>query len=217
MSARLSEMHGTIASTPATQRDGDALNYVVFDLETTGLRPATDHVIEIGWCVVRDGTPGPLRSLLAQIPVPLPGAVQALTGISDELLAREALALAVVLGQFFADCGDLPLVGHNVVRFDAFFLESACRRAGLVAPSRGRYRDTAALYKAQRLALKPRPGQDHWTFACETLDRPAPGLRYALDRCCMALGISLDNVTRHRAAGDVQITLQLYQRLCAAG
>ncbi len=211
---RVTEAPATGLQLPLAQPPANTLNYVVFDLETTGLRPETDHVIEIGWCVVRDGVVAPVRSVLVQSPVPVPGEVQALTGISTELLAREAIALPAALARFFADCGDLPLVGHNVVRFDAFFLESACRRAGLVAPSRGRYRDTAALYKAQRLALQRRPGQDHWAFACETLDRPAPGLRYALARCCTAFGIPLDGVSRHRAAGDVQLTLQLYQRLC---
>ncbi|HEY7295917.1 MAG TPA: 3'-5' exonuclease [Dehalococcoidia bacterium] len=192
-------------------------DYVVFDLETTGLRPASDHVIEIGWCVVRAGAVAPVRSVLVRSPVPLPAAVQALTGITPELLAREAIPLAPALEQFFADCADLPLVGHNVVRFDAHFLEAACRRAGRPAPERGRYRDTAALYKAQRLAISPRSGQDHWAFAREALDKPAPGLRYALERCCSELGIPLEGISRHRAAGDVHLTQQLYARLCTLG
>lgn len=189
--------------------------YVVFDLETTGLRPASDHVIEIGWCVVRGGMAAPVQSVLVQSPIAVPAEVQKLTGITPELLAREAIPLRPALERFFADCGELPLVGHNVVRFDAFFLESACGRAGLTPPSRGRYRDTAALYKAQRLSLRRRPDQDHWAFACEALDRPAPGLRYALARCCTELGISLAGIAQHRAAGDVTLTQQLFARLCS--
>ncbi len=194
----------------------DMQSYAVFDLETTGLRPAVDHVIEIGWCVVRAGWVAPVQSLLVQSPVPVPPEVQKLTGITPQLLEREAIPLRQALDRFFADCGELPLVGHNVVRFDAYFLEAACRLAGLAAPARGRYRDTAALYKAQKLALRRRPDQDHWAFACEALDRPAPGLRYALARCCSELGIALDGVERHRAAGDVTLTQQLYARLCSA-
>ncbi len=194
----------------------DAHTYAVFDLETTGLRPAIDHVIEIGWCVVRAGWAAPVQSVLVQSPVAVPPEVQKLTGITPELLERAAIPLREALVRFFADCGELPLVGHNVVRFDAFFLESACRLAGLAAPARGRYRDTAALYKAQKLALRRHPDQDHWAFACAALDRPAPGLRYALAHCCTALGISLDGIERHRAAGDVALTQQLYARLCSA-
>lgn len=194
----------------------DARAYAVFDLETTGLRPGSDHVIEIGWCVVREGVASPVRSVLVQSPVSVPPEVQRLTGITPELLAQEAIPLRPALERFFADCGELPLVGHNVVRFDAFFLESACLRAGLAPPARGRYRDTAALYKAQKLLLRRRPDQDHWAFACEALDRPAPGLRYALARCCAELGIPLAGVSRHRAAGDVTLTQQLYARLCPA-
>lgn len=191
----------------------EAHTYAVFDLETTGLRAEMDHVIEIGWCVVRDGRAAPVRSLLVQCAVAVPPVVQELTGINAEMLAAEGVPLAEALATFFADTADLPLVGHNVVRFDAHFLESACRRAGLAAPGRSRYRDTAALYKARRLGLSPRPGQDSWSFADEALRRPAPGLRYALAYCCGERGISLDGVTRHRAAGDVLLTQQLYASL----
>jgi len=194
----------------------DTHTYVVFDLETTGLRPASDHVIEIGWCVVRGGIAAPVQAVLVQAPIAIPAEVQKLTGITPELLQREAMPLRPALERFLTDCGDLPLVGHNVVRFDAFFLEAACLRAGLPAPARNRYRDTAALFKAHRLALRRRPEQDHWAFACEALDRPAPGLRYALARCCTEFGISLAGIERHRAAGDVILTQQLYSRLCGA-
>ena len=51
------------------------------------------------------------------------------------------------------------------------FLEAACRQTGRPAPARTRYRDTAALYKAHRLGLSPRDGQDHWSFASDALDR----------------------------------------------
>ena len=194
----------------------DMQSYAVFDLETTGLRPASDHVIEIGWCVVQSGVVMPARSLLVQSPVPVPPEVQQLTGITPDLLAREAIPLRTALDRFLADCGGLALVGHNVVRFDAFFLEAACLRAGLPAPARGRYRDTAALYKAQRLSLRRRPDEDHWAFACRALDRPAPGLRYSLSRCCAELGITMAGITTHRAAGDVTLTQQLYAKLAVS-
>src|SRR5271169_4387240 len=37
--------------------DGFPNNYMVFDLETTGLNPARDLAVQIGYCLVKDGKP----------------------------------------------------------------------------------------------------------------------------------------------------------------
>lgn len=191
-------------------------DYAVFDLETTGLDAASCRIIEIGWCVVRGDVPASCRSLLVHCPGGVPSEVRALTGISSELLERDGVPIEQALRCFLDETSGLPLVGHNVLRFDLRFLEAACSRAALPAPHRSRYRDTAALYRAWRLGLSPRPGQDHWSFAMDALDRRGPRFRYALPSCCEAFGISLDGATRHRAAGDVALTQRLYARLCAA-
>jgi DNA polymerase III epsilon subunit-like protein len=202
---------------PLPEAPADALDYAVFDLETTGLDATCCQIIEIGWCVVRSGRPAACRSLLVRCATGVPPEVQALTGISTELLERDGIPLGEALRAFLAETSDLPLVGHNVLRFDLRFLEAACGRATLPPPHRSRYRDTAALYRAWRLNLRPRPGQDHWSFAMEALDRRGPLFKYALGACCEAFGIALDGAPRHRAAGDVALTQRLYARLCAAG
>ena len=189
----------------------DAVSYAVFDLETTGLDANTSQIIEIGWCVVRNQLAGKPRALLVTCEGGVPPEIRRLTGISNEMLAADGQELGVALTSFLDETDGLPLVGHNVLRFDMLFVEPACRKAGKAPPARNRYRDTAALYRASRLGMSPRPRQDHWSFAAE--DRPAPGLRFALHVCCAELGISLDNVVRHRAEGDVQITQQLYAQL----
>ena len=194
----------------------DATDYAVFDLETTGLHPASCQIIEIGWCVVRGKEPGPVRSLLVLCDGGVPHEIETLTGISSAVLEHEGIPLAEALGIFLAETRGLPLVGHNVLRFDMPFLEAACRKAGLNPPGRPRYRDTAALYKARCLGMTARPNQDHWSFAFQALDQRAPGVRYALHICCQELGISLDGVERHRAAGDVVITQQVYARLVSS-
>jgi DNA polymerase III epsilon subunit-like protein len=197
---------------PASERD----TYAVFDLETTGLDPRSCLIIEIGWCVVRDGAAQPVRALLVRREH-VPADVQALTGITPKMLRRDGVPLEAALRAFLDDTADLPLVGHNVLRFDAPFLEAACRSAGLPPPQSSRYRDTAALYKASRLGLHPRPGQDHRSFALAALDVRAPGLRYNLGACCRELGVAVDGTTAHRAAGDVAVTQRLYARLLGAG
>jgi DNA polymerase III epsilon subunit-like protein len=153
-----------------------------------------------------------LRSLLVRCEA-VPPDVQALTGIDAGMLERDGVAEEQALGVFLAETRDLPLVGHNVLRFDMGFLEAGCEKTGLTAPHRSRYRDTAALYRAHFLQMRPRPGQDHWSFAFEALDRKAPGLRYSLEVCCRELAISGDGMRAHRAAGDVLVTQRLYARL----
>jgi DNA polymerase III epsilon subunit-like protein len=132
------------------------------------------------------------------------------------MVEREGVPLVEALRSFLDATVGLPLVGHNVLRFDLRFVEAACHEAGLPAPSRSRYRDTAALYKAHRLGMLPRAGQDHWSFAMTAFERRAPRLRFGLTECCRELGIGHDGAVRHRAAGDVALTQRLYAVLVGA-
>src|SRR5712692_6374987 len=88
-------------------------NYAVFDLETTGLQPATCQIIEIGWCVVRDGRPAQPRAVLVRCESGVPFVVQNLTGITPAMLAAHGVDLADALDLFLADTAGMPLVGHN--------------------------------------------------------------------------------------------------------
>ena len=94
--------------------------YVALDLETTGLDPGRDEIIEIG--AVRFNAKGELDSLssLVNPGCPIPFQITQLTGISDSdvLVAPPFSALREKLIGFV---GDAVIVGHNV-RFDLEFL-----------------------------------------------------------------------------------------------
>src|SRR5262245_42073356 len=98
---------------------------VAIDLETTGLHPEQDAIIEIG-AVKFAGVKviETFESLIAP-GVPLPFRIQRLTGILPADL-RRVPALQSVLPRLRTFLGDCPLVGHNVA-FDVAFL----RRVGL--------------------------------------------------------------------------------------
>ena len=69
--------------------------YVVVDLETTGLDPERDQIIEIGALEVVQGKRGRTFSTLIQPRTPLSGHyvspfITQLTGITDEMLAAPA-------------------------------------------------------------------------------------------------------------------------------
>ncbi len=105
---------------PATDGGGE---YVAVDLETTGLDPAADRIIEIG--AVRFGADGPRERFRTFVSPgrPLPPAIRMLTKIEDaDLVGAPPPSLAV--HEFAAFARGLPLVAHNAP-FDLGFLAEA--------------------------------------------------------------------------------------------
>ena len=104
--------------------------YVVFDLETTGLDSANDRIIEIGAVRIKDGIIQPERfSTFVDPKQPLSSKIISLTGITDEMLVG-APSQEEAVRDFFEFAGDRPLVAHNA-NFDVGFLRQAARRMGL--------------------------------------------------------------------------------------
>ena len=99
--------------------------YISIDLETTGLNPTTDTIVEYGAVKVEHGEPTQTFSALVQQTAPLPPTIAALTGLDDATLAREGLSPEQALVGFLAFIGKSPLIGYNVA-FDLTFLRAAC-------------------------------------------------------------------------------------------
>ena len=100
--------------------------FVVFDLETTGLKPATEEITEIAAVLVREGEIRDSFQTYVNPHKPIPPEITELTGISDETVA-DAPDLPEALDKFFAFLGDRVLVAHNA-GFDLSFLKAACKR-----------------------------------------------------------------------------------------
>lgn len=107
--------------------------YTVIDLETTGLKAASDAIIEYGALRVRDGVPAEELQLLCRCKTPLPPVITELTGIRDADL-QQGMEEREALKAFLEFIGNDPLVGHNIA-FDMEFLRSACRRNALAIPT----------------------------------------------------------------------------------
>ncbi|MFQ9510948.1 MAG: PolC-type DNA polymerase III [Lachnospiraceae bacterium] len=102
--------------------------YIALDLETTGLDPKIDKIIEIGAVRVSNGH---IKETWQQLINPgrcLNERVTKLTGITDEML-NDAKKVEEVLEDFLQFTGDLPLVGHNIL-FDYSFMKRACVNVG---------------------------------------------------------------------------------------
>ena len=97
--------------------------YVAFDLETTGLDPKRDAIIEIGCAKLRDGEIIDQYSTLVNPRRKLPFMITQLTGIGDRELMT-APGIDAVLGPLTRFIGPAPMIAHNV-SFDIGFLRAA--------------------------------------------------------------------------------------------
>ena len=203
--------------------------YAVVDLETTGLDCWDDLIIEIGVSVVKPGENPATDSVLIRIDRPLPAKIVSLTGITDRDLASRGLTIDEALAWFVERTAELPLVGHNIIRFDrAFLLEAARVHRRSVEEGRyparvidevdhlpvWRFFDTMGLYKGYKLGIFPQSGENHHDYVHRILDMKTPaGLRYSLSAACQELGISTTRVRAHRAHGDVVQNQKLFEKL----
>ena len=97
--------------------------YVSIDLETTGLNPKRDRIIEIGAIRVEQGQIAEEFSTFVDPGRKLEERITELTGIRDEDLA-DAPQLDEVFPQLLEFMGELPLLGHRIL-FDYSFLKKA--------------------------------------------------------------------------------------------
>src|SRR6266446_3827050 len=100
--------------------------YVVVDLETTGLRPGSSQICEIGAAKVCGFEIVDEFETLVDPHVPLAAVITSLTGLTDRLL-RGAPSAPAAVREFLAFAGDAVLVAHNA-RFDLAFLDRETER-----------------------------------------------------------------------------------------
>lgn len=105
--------------------------FIVFDLETTGLNPASEEITEIAAVRVVEGEIRDSFQTYVNPHKPIPAGITELTGISDETVA-DAPDLDKAVPEFLAWAGEgqYPLVAHNA-GFDMGFLRTACQRLGI--------------------------------------------------------------------------------------
>src|SRR4051794_10020839 len=115
-----------VAGAPGEAQPIEEATFVVFDLETTGLRPGSARPCEFGAVRVQNLELGERFQTLANPGVRLQPAVSALTGLRDEQL-RRAPPVAAVTRRFLEFAGDAVLVAHNA-RFDMAFVDNETMR-----------------------------------------------------------------------------------------
>lgn len=99
-------------------------DYVVFDLETTGVNVIKDDIIEISAVKVLGGKVTDTFSTLVNPGRPIPYYATQVNGITDEMV-EDAPDIREALADFLTFAGDAVLVGHNIQSFDLNFESNA--------------------------------------------------------------------------------------------
>lgn len=165
---------------------------VVFDLETTGLSPDWDQVIQLAAVRMRDGRMCREESFTSYVDPgrPIPPWIAQYTGVTDRHV-RGAPRVDRVLAAFSEWAGDAMLVAHNGHRFDMHFLRAGCQRHG----------------------LSTRPVVYHDSIWLSRQVWPTARLRHGLDAVLERLRLSDRSVRRHDAWGDVQLLAMALERM----
>lgn len=108
------------------------MDFIAFDLETTGIQPKTDAIVEIGAVRFAGGEPVDTFCTLINPGRPIPPEASAVNGITDDMVAGKP-PIEKVLEALADFCGDLPLVAHNAP-FDFKFLLAAVEKHKARAP-----------------------------------------------------------------------------------
>ena len=109
-----------------SRKPGKKLNtyvpdYVIFDLETTGVSCNSDDVVEISAIKVIGGVVVDEFTTLVNPGRPIPYHASEVNGITDDMV-KDSPFFEEVLFDFLEFVGDSVLVGHNIHTFDMKFL-----------------------------------------------------------------------------------------------
>ncbi len=109
--------------------------HVVVDLETTGLSPRQGHrIIEIGAVAVEGGAIVDEFTTLIDAGVPIPTTVQAILGITGDMLEGQPTTEEALL-HFSTFIADSTLIAHNAA-FEVSFLRHEFARLKMGFPNR---------------------------------------------------------------------------------
>ena len=120
-------------------------DYVIFDLETTGLSPHQHTIIQIAAVRIVGGSICHSDAFFSYVDpgCAIPAFISSYTGISNQDV-QGAPRLGQVLQEFSHYVGDASLIAHNGHRFDMKFLQASCAKYAL--PTRQiKYHDSIAM------------------------------------------------------------------------
>ncbi|MFN4215944.1 MAG: single-stranded-DNA-specific exonuclease RecJ [Brevinematales bacterium] len=160
------------------------------DIETTGLNPSRDEIIEIGAIKVKNGVVIERFQCFLKTEKPLPAEISQLTGITPEMLEQQGIPSTEALENFLSFVNNKKIIGHNIVDFDMRFLQNAIRKH-LGKNFSPPIEDTLRLSRILFPKIK-----DH-----------------KLSTVAEALGIYVNTTELHRASFDAELCARVYRSM----
>lgn len=160
--------------------------FVIFDLETTGLSPEDDEIIEIGAVKIVDGLLKETFACFVKPSFPIPAESTAVNNITNEMV-KDAYSINQVFPDFYKFCEDAIMVGHNAIDFDFKFIDNIAKKMGYKITDERM--DTIQMSRAKL---------SHLRF-------------HNLKTICGYLGVEL--IGAHRAVNDTIATAQVFLKL----
>lgn len=188
---KVSKSTNKISNSLTTMNNRKNLNkfvddYVLVDIETTGLSPITDEIIEIGAIKVKQNKIVDKYNELIKVNRVISPFITNLTGITNEMLQTGKNPITVYK-EFIDFIGENVIIGHNV-NFDLGFLTDKCKKY-INYNLTNDYVDT--MYLARRLVKDT--------------------MNYKLGTLAEYFNVSYEGA--HRGLKDVEITYEVYNCL----
>lgn len=161
------------------------MEFIAFDVETTGFLPGVDHIVEIAAVRFKDGKMANSYSTLINPRAPIPASATRIHGITDDMV-RGMPFVEEAIEAFTEFCGNTLLVAHNAP-FDVEFIKANILKFETNSP-KGIILDSCAM------ARKVIPGSPN----------------YKLGTLVKFLNIPEDGAY-HRAEADSRFCGQLFQ------
>lgn len=157
--------------------------FVVLDLETSGIDPKSSDIIEVAMIRYENGEEVDRYSDLIKVDYELPEIITAITGITDEMIEKDGREKEGVLKKVEKMLKGAYMVGHNI-NFDHAFLKHSKVKM-----------DILGLIDTIPLAQVLIPSAASYSLESLTDD------------------LKITHKDRHRAMGDVEATLSLFEYL----
>ena len=162
------------------------LSYVVVDIETTGLDPVANEIIEIGAIKIENKEIKDIFNKLVRPEKQVPENITSLTGITQDMVVGE-FPIKPIISQFVKYIGHSIIVAHNA-EFDTSFLKNSMKKW-------------------------LNSDMDNLIVCTVLISRDIlPNLdNHKLHTVAKYFGLEISN--RHRAIGDAELTYQIWLHL----
>lgn len=195
--------------------------YIVWDLETSGLSKNFNKIIEIGAMKVSNGNKVSTFEKILNHNIEIPELIVELTGITKDFIDKEGEDPEKVLKQFVGLIMSVGMnISHNGFKFDIPFLVEAVKPyyneeeiKSLRMHLYNTFYDTAVCYKARKMGEEIMFNEHFGNFSTRIMNQRIKGLKFNVGIACDELGIDKTKVTQHRAIGDVELTHEIFKKI----